>query len=125
MTWDMLREMQSAGMTIGGHTVTHPVLANLDEERQRDEIQGCKARIEMELRQTMTLFSYPVGGKTSFNATTQRYLREAGVRYAFSYYGGVSGFKGLNCLDVRRVAVERETTLRELEAVVALPRVFA
>ena len=29
MTWDMIRELRDAGMSIGGHTVNHPILANL------------------------------------------------------------------------------------------------
>jgi len=45
MTWDMVREMRQGGMWFGGHTVTHPVLANLSRNQQEEEIAGCKKRI--------------------------------------------------------------------------------
>ena len=38
MTWDMVREMQAAGMTIGGHTVNHPSCSRPSPEGQREEI---------------------------------------------------------------------------------------
>jgi len=91
MNWDMLREMQAAGMTVAGHTVTHPILARTSSERQRDEILECGSRLAEEMGEPMRYFSYPVGKPNSFNSVTQKCLREAGVRYAFSYYGGFRG----------------------------------
>jgi peptidoglycan/xylan/chitin deacetylase (PgdA/CDA1 family) len=44
MTWDMLREMRAAGMTIGGHSVHHAVLSRLTPEQQDAEISGAGAR---------------------------------------------------------------------------------
>jgi len=35
LSWDMAREMNAGGMTIGAHTVTHPVLASIALEDQR------------------------------------------------------------------------------------------
>ncbi|MCA9019848.1 MAG: polysaccharide deacetylase family protein, partial [Planctomycetaceae bacterium] len=35
MTWDMIREMQQAGFDFGGHTVDHPILAQISVDRQR------------------------------------------------------------------------------------------
>src|SRR5690606_17088835 len=32
MDWDMIRELAAGGMTIGGHTVSHPVLSRLPTE---------------------------------------------------------------------------------------------
>jgi len=61
MTWEMLREMRSTGMTIGGHTVNHPVLARLPQPAQRDEIVACGRRLAEELGEPMRYFSYPVG----------------------------------------------------------------
>jgi peptidoglycan/xylan/chitin deacetylase (PgdA/CDA1 family) len=125
MTWDMVRELRAAGMAVGGHTVHHPILARLPREAQREEVAGCGRRLAEELGEPMRYFSYPVGGPDAFDADTRDCLREAGVRFAFSYYGGFRAFDDWDDYDVRRVAVESYTTLDWFKALVALPRIFA
>ena len=125
MNWDMLREMKSAGMTVAGHSVTHPILARAPRERQRDEILGCATRLAEEMGESMSYFSYPVGEHDSFNSVTQECLREAGVRFAFSYYGGFRRFGDWNDYDVRRVAVEPYLTDDWFRSIVTLPQFFA
>jgi peptidoglycan/xylan/chitin deacetylase (PgdA/CDA1 family) len=125
MTWDMLREMRASGMTVAGHTVTHPVLARAPLARQREEILGCGTRLAEEMREPMRYFSYPVGGPSTFNSVTQDCLREAGVRYAFSYYGGFRRFGDWNNYDVRRVAVETYLTAEWFRSIVTLPQFLA
>ena len=73
----------------------------------------------------MRYFSYPVGGPNSFDFVTQKCLREAGVRYAFSYYGGFRRFRDWNNYDVRRVAVETYLTPEWFRSIVTLPRFLA
>jgi peptidoglycan/xylan/chitin deacetylase (PgdA/CDA1 family) len=125
MDWDMLREMQSAGMTIGGHTVSHPVLARMTLENQKQEILGCGRRLAAELGTPMRYFSYPVGSRTAFDAATRECLAAAGVEYAFSYYGGYRRFTHWDDYDVRRVAVETELTRDWFRSMLTLPHLFA
>lgn len=125
MTWDMLREMKAAGMTIGGHTVTHPVLSRMSAQDQRHEILECGRRLAHELGEPMRYFSYPVGNTTAFDQTTRECLREAGVSYAFSYYGGYGRFQGWDDYDVRRVAIETELDTDWFRSILALPQLFA
>jgi peptidoglycan/xylan/chitin deacetylase (PgdA/CDA1 family) len=125
MTWDMVREMRSTGMTIGGHTVNHPVLAQLPRERQELEIAHCARRLAEELGEPMRYFSYPVGYRASFTDDTREFLRASGVRFAFSYYGGYRRFDDWDDYDIRRVAVETYITPDWFKAIVSLPRFFA
>jgi peptidoglycan/xylan/chitin deacetylase (PgdA/CDA1 family) len=125
MNWNMLREMRAAGMTVAGHTVTHPILARAPSQRQREEILGCGTRLVEETGEPMRYFSYPVGGPNSFNSVTQDCLREAGVRYAFSYYGGFRRFANWDNYDVRRVAVETNLTAGWFQSIITLPQLFA
>ena len=106
MTWDMARELRAAGMSIGGHTVTHPVLAGLPRERQREEIAGCAQRLHEELGEPMRWFAYPVGERDSFTDVTAELLGEHGVELAFSFYGGFAGPSRWSPLDVPRVHVD-------------------
>jgi peptidoglycan/xylan/chitin deacetylase (PgdA/CDA1 family) len=125
MTWDMLREMRAAGMSIGGHTVNHPILARLSREEQHKEIEVCKERLEAELGQPMTVFSYPDGTKESFNDDTCDLLGYSGVEFAFSYYGGFQRFHSWDPYDIPRVRVEMYTTPAMFKATLTLPRMFA
>jgi peptidoglycan/xylan/chitin deacetylase (PgdA/CDA1 family) len=125
MNWDMLREMHAAGMTVGGHTVTHPILARVSRERKREEIRGCGNRLAEEIGEPLRYFSYPVGGPEAFDAATRDTLREAGVQYAFSYYGGWRRFSEWDDYDVRRVPIEAYLTTYWFRSIISLPAFFA
>jgi peptidoglycan/xylan/chitin deacetylase (PgdA/CDA1 family) len=125
MTWDQLREMRTAGMTIGGHTVNHPVLSQASAERRRREILECGRRFAEEIGEPMRYFSYPIGDQRAIDTVTRRSLREAGVRYAFSYYGGFRRCADWDDYDIRRIGVEPHMTIDWLRSIVSLPVVFA
>lgn len=105
-SWDALREMQAGGMTIGSHTVTHPVLASLPPEAQRRELTQSRERIGEMLGLKPDLLAYPVGGPTAFTDTTQQLAREAGYRAAFSYFGGLNHAERLAPYAIGRASVE-------------------
>jgi peptidoglycan/xylan/chitin deacetylase (PgdA/CDA1 family) len=125
MSWDMLREMSAAGMSIGGHTVSHPVLAQMDKMSQQSEIMTCVDRLKKEIGRPVRSFSYPVGGRASFNQDTRDCLHEAGVDFAFTYYGGFSRANGWDPYDIPRIAVEPYVDVPWFRAMAQLPEVFA
>jgi peptidoglycan/xylan/chitin deacetylase (PgdA/CDA1 family) len=61
MTSAQVRAMRRAGMQIGAHTVSHPILAKLTDEQAREEIQRGKHQLEDLLDEPITLFAYPNG----------------------------------------------------------------
>lgn len=121
MTWDMIREMHAGGMTIGGHTAHHPVLSRLSREKQAKEIAMCERRLKEELGIPMTTFSYPVGTLDAFNSESRACLRERGVHTAFSYYGGMRRLRDWDQYDIRRIAIEQDTSFDEFRAMVMFP----
>ncbi|MEO1997206.1 MAG: polysaccharide deacetylase family protein [Planctomycetaceae bacterium] len=125
MTWDMIREMRDGGMTLGGHTKTHPVLATLEPDQQQLEIAEGLRRLESELGQRPAAFSYPVGNHDSFNEITRACLANEGIRWAFSYYGGYSRFPIADCYDIPRVAVERDVDMNQCHSITSCPQVFS
>jgi peptidoglycan/xylan/chitin deacetylase (PgdA/CDA1 family) len=125
MSWDMVREMRAAGMCIGGHTVNHPILARMPREQQWKEIDECGQRLAEELGEPMRSFSYPVGNTSTFNADTRLCLSRAGVRFAFSYYGGFRQFDQWDDYDIRRIAVESYMSRDLFCATVSFPQLFA
>ena len=124
MTWEMIHSMRAAGMDIGAHTVNHPVLANESEETQRWEITESKRRLEQELGQPMTAFSYPVGSAYAFNERTKTLVQEAGFEWAFSF-GHEADWDGRDRWQIPRVAVERDVSLSRFRAISTWPGLFA
>lgn len=61
LTIPQLRELRAAGMGIGAHTISHPILAALDESAARREIAESRARLEALLDERIGLFAYPNG----------------------------------------------------------------
>ena len=106
VSWQAAREMQDAGMTIGSHTVTHPVLASLAEDAQRRELVDSRERIGQMLGAKPDLLAYPVGGPTAFTDVTRRLARDAGYRAAFRYFGGHNVAGGWDQFAISRSAVE-------------------
>jgi peptidoglycan/xylan/chitin deacetylase (PgdA/CDA1 family) len=124
MTWAMAAEMRDAGMSIGGHTVNHPVLARLSHTEQQTEVAECRRRIEQELRTPMEVFAYPVGLPGTFDARTRACLEREGVRIAFSFGGGRPRRHTLDRLAVPRAGVTGASP-EAFRAMLAVPGVFA
>lgn len=61
LTSAQLRALRDAGMTIGAHTVSHPILAVTAEKEAEREIRQGKEHLENLLDQPIRLFAYPNG----------------------------------------------------------------
>ncbi len=59
--WDQAREMSAAGIEIGSHTATHPILTNVDDRRLERELEDSKAAIQSEIGSDAPHFCYPNG----------------------------------------------------------------
>ncbi|MBX2832396.1 MAG: polysaccharide deacetylase family protein [Rhodospirillales bacterium] len=85
MTWDMLREMAKAGVTIGGHSQNHSHLPDLDIEAVKAELAHSAARFKEELGFVPEIFAYPYG---EANADVIAAVKEAGYKAAFGQQSG-------------------------------------
>ena len=125
MTWEMAREMQAGGMSFGGHTVDHPILARLPPELQEQQIAGCAARLREELGIGLDAFSYPVGSPDSYDETTKAIVRRAGCELAFAFAGGHARACATDSLEVPRMSIDRALSTDEVRAATVLPQLFA
>ena len=91
MTSAQVRALRAAGMQVGAHTVSHPILARLDAEDARREIQEGKRQLESVLGERVPLFAYPNGRPgEDYLPETVALVREAGFDAAFSTAWGVA-----------------------------------
>ncbi len=82
LTWDQLREMQQAGMIIGGHSHAHSALDGLTPDEQRRDLSHSAALLRNKLLpQPVWPFAYPFG---RFNDATVDVLRDLGYSCSFT-----------------------------------------
>lgn len=112
MTSHELKAMRRAGMQIGAHTMSHPILAHLTDEQARQEIQGSKRFLEQLLGECVGLFAYP-NGKPGEDYTPQSVdlVRSLGFDAAVSTQWGASGM-GDDLFQIRRFTPWDQTKLR-------------
>ncbi|NIY75010.1 polysaccharide deacetylase family protein [Thalassospira sp. HF15] len=85
MTWDMVRELSEADVTIGGHSQNHAHLPDFDIDRVKAELANSAARFKEELGYVPDIFAYPYG---EANAEVITAVKEAGYRAAFGQQSG-------------------------------------
>lgn len=61
VSWDQLREMKAAGMSIQSHTHTHPFLSELDAGSVAEELRVSKAMLDERLEQDTDTIGLPHG----------------------------------------------------------------
>lgn len=86
LSWEQARDMQAAGMALGGHSHEHIALATLSFEDQARDLERSTRLLRDRLQpQSLWSFSYPYGTPgTAFNDTTVAALRELGYACAFT-----------------------------------------
>ena len=116
--WGELGEMAQAGMEIGSHSATHPVLSHLETpEEIRREIEGSKAAIEAALGVPVQAFSY-AGLHTP---ALEDAVRAAGYRFAVHFVEGANLFPLRNPWRLHRLRVEADVSLNEFKAMLVHP----
>lgn len=90
LTWAQAREMASAGVEIGSHTVSHPILTTLDAGELRQELAESKRHVETALGQECLSFAYPNGSSADFGAREKTVLRECGYQCGLSLNGALN-----------------------------------
>lgn len=86
MTWSQLKELQSAGMTIGSHTYTHPKLTlTHDPKDLKREIVLSRTTLQKQLGAPVDFIAFPFGLRT---AESDSLVKVAGYRAARGFLGG-------------------------------------
>jgi peptidoglycan/xylan/chitin deacetylase (PgdA/CDA1 family) len=91
MRSEQVQGLRAGGMQIGAHTVSHPILARLDDAQAREEIGRSKSYLENLLQERVPLFAYPNGKPAAdYSPRSVELAREAGFDAAVSTSWGVA-----------------------------------
>ena len=90
MNWSELREMAAAGIEIGAHTRSHPILTRLADESAANEIRGSREELESGLGRPVHHFAYPNGsGVLNHDTRIANLVSDAGFHSATTSVNGV------------------------------------
>lgn len=91
MTDAQVRQLHRAGMTIGGHTVNHPIIARMEAAAAYTEITEGKAHLEQIIGAPLRLFAYPNGKPgQDYHAEHVEMVKSAGFDAAVSTAWGAA-----------------------------------
>jgi peptidoglycan/xylan/chitin deacetylase (PgdA/CDA1 family) len=126
MSWQQVRALSDAGIEIGSHSVSHPVLANVTDDAQLErELFDSKAQIEARTGRNVVSLAYPVGGPGAYSDRVVAVARRAGYRFGFTYESGVIDPRHMDEFRLRRLAIERYVSRERFRALLAMPPLFA
>jgi len=86
MSWDQLRELQAAGVSIGSQTNSHPHMHRISIDAVKKELSSSNQRFIDELGLRPELFAYPYG---EYNLEVIEAVKEAGFIAAFGQNSGI------------------------------------
>ncbi len=95
---DMVVELHKLGFEIGSHSMTHPNLAEIPENKAWEEIVESKGSLEDLVKKPVISFAYPFG---STNDRLERMVRSAGYSYGCATFSGPPRFS-TNLFNIRR-----------------------
>lgn len=91
MTSAQVRALAAAGIAVGAHTVTHPILAEISLEHAREEMAAGRARLQEITGAPVRLFAYPNGRPhRDYTPAHVALARELGFEGAVSSGGGAA-----------------------------------
>jgi peptidoglycan/xylan/chitin deacetylase (PgdA/CDA1 family) len=84
MTWEQIEELDASRLiTLGAHTVSHPMLSTLTEQEVVDEVFGCRDALAR-FASFRKVFAYPYGDPLALGDKTKETLRRAGFEVGFT-----------------------------------------
>jgi len=86
MSWDQIRELHQAGVTIGSQTASHPHLPLLPPEDIAAELKKSNARFQAELGFVPEMIAYPYG---EYSVAVGNASKKAGFTVGFGQHSGV------------------------------------
>lgn len=111
--WEALRQLAREGVTLAGHTQTHPLLNRVDAARAEAEIRGAFSDLRREVGEVLPVFAYPCGEST--DAVVQ-VLRRLKMLLALTTCRGINDLTHADLLRLKRINVGRSTNLSLLRA---------
>lgn len=101
LDWDAAATLPDAGLTVGSHTMEHPILSRESAGDQQFSLRESKRLLQDRIGVEVPILAYPNGTRNDYDTTTLTEVEAAGYEYAVTTWGGVT------TTDVARYEVHR------------------
>jgi len=112
LSWDDIVRLDGGPLRFEAHTVTHPNLLAVGEQRAREEIAGSKSELEERLGRPVSAFCYPAG---LYGPRDVRLVAEAGYRVACTCEPGLNTIY-TSPLRLHRIQIDARDSLLDFRA---------
>lgn len=102
VSWQHAREMDKNNVAVESHTVTHPILTNVDDAQLQTELTESRVRLKAELERDANIFCYPNG---NYDARVRGAVEQAGYASAVTTVEGFNE-KGVDPFSLKRFSAE-------------------
>jgi peptidoglycan/xylan/chitin deacetylase (PgdA/CDA1 family) len=116
LTREELLRLESDGIAIGNHSLTHPCLSTCDVTTVRAEIEGSHEILTEMLGHEIEAFAYPDGDS---DARVAGIVREAGHRAAFLFDHRLSATRPPDPFNVSRLRVDTDASADRFRLIVS------
>lgn len=94
MNWLEVKELSDSGLiTIGAHTISHPILSRVDNAQARHEIMQSKQMIEQKIGKNVDYFAYPNGQPADITPDVITLVKQSGYAAGFTTIPGKNTHK--------------------------------
>ena len=124
LNWEQIKEMDNSCISFGSHTLSHPILSQLDTEELSHELIESKRIIEQKLEHDIDTIAYPVGTQSAFNSQVIRQAQKADYVLGFSYLSGANKWPLKNEFTINRYHVERYISTPLFKCMLSLQKIF-
>lgn len=114
MTSEQLKEMDRNGISIEGHTVTHPMLNTLSYNNQLKELKDSKEALEKILGRQIDYIAYPYG---KYNDDTLKLVEQLGYKMAFSTKSGLA-HKSNGIYKLHRIYISEKYNINQFKQII-------
>ncbi len=122
MSWKQVADLDQAGVTVGSHSMTHPVLTRTQGKSNAEyqkwlarELKGSRDTLEKRLGHAVDLLAYPFG---AFDRSVEDAAKAAGYRACFLVNAGVND-SATSIYQLDRVIIGRNFPFPLFQTIVA------
>jgi len=87
LNWEEIKILEKNNISFGSHSISHPILTQLDETEAKKEIFDSKREIEKKLGRAVLAFAYPNG---DLNDLVKDLVKQAGYQSAVTLGSGLN-----------------------------------
>lgn len=85
LTWESVRRLERSGMEFAPHSISHPVLSQVEDHAVHSEINGSWEALQRECRNPVPIFGYPQGTSDSYGPREIAAVRASGLQAAVTF----------------------------------------